>query len=423
MKTVRTHLMRVLLALTLALSLCLSLMVPSFAASSTASLFAGGSGTKEDPYQIETVAQMLAINTDLGGNYELAADIDFSDVKAWVPIGYISIGEELIESEQIPAALAFHGTFNGNGHTLKNLTLPADIIGAGVFGFTAGNARISNVNIENMNITSALCGGGLIGWASGNTVLSDITATNCTAKALSMAGAVCGSSNGNVVCKNITVKGGSAITGVQLADGKINLLASYGQAGGIIGGADGTSFAGCSVSDFTVKSVSTKTDGFGGIAGCANEARYIMNCSVENVTITAKTCHSVGGLVGFTGSEAGIKDAAKGTKVTGCSVKNVKIKTGKNAERIGGLIGGGTYRSNEQSQPFAFLIRNCSVTDVTLNTKGKYVGAVLGYLPKSSSVNACSVKNVKLNSKALTKPVGATWKTVPTSELIQYSLM
>ncbi len=416
---------RMLLSLCVAVAMCIALAIPGFAADKSNSLFAGGSGTKADPYEISTVEQLLAINTDLGGNYELVNDIDFAGIDAWLPIGYYSIDIEAMMSgsEEVPAALAFHGTFDGNGYTMKNLDITTvNPMAAGVFGFTGGDAYLHDINIENFSTKGILCCGSLVGWASGNTVIENVNVKNANNKGMSMVGALCGSSNGDVTVKNVKVNGGSAKAGFSLLDGNVELLAGYGQAGGVIGGADGTSFANCSVKNFRVVDMIEGNDGFGGLAGCANEAKYIKNCSVENVTIKAKagSVGYLGGLVGFTGTEAGAKNAAKVTKVTGCTVKNVKIIAADEAICIGGLVGGGTYRSDEQSEPFAFCIANCGVTNVTLKTGGKYIGAAAGYLGNNSSVKSATVKNVTLNGKAFTKKVGATVKTVPYTQLTQF---
>lgn len=423
----KRNLISTLLSLCLALAMCIALAVPGFAATAKADtgLFAGGSGTKADPYEIANVQQLLAINTDLGASYELVADLDFAGIDAWLPIGYYSIDIEamMAGSEEVPAALAFHGTLDGNGHTMKNLDITTvNPMAAGVFGFTGGNAYLHDINIENFSTKGILCCGSLVGWASGKTVIENVTVKNANNKGMSMVGALCGSSNGDVTVKNVKVNGGSAVCGYSLLDGNIELLAGYGQAGGVIGGADGTSFDSCSVKNFKVVDKIAGNDGFGGLAGCANEAKYVKNCSVENVTIKAKAgpVGYIGGLVGHTGTESGIKKASKATKISGCTVKNVKIIASDEAECVGGLVGGGTYRSDEQAEPFAYQISNCSVSNVTMKVDGTAIGAVAGYTGNNSAVNSATVTNVKLNGKTCTKKVGASVKTLPYTELTQF---
>jgi hypothetical protein len=88
--------------------------------------YGGGSGAAEDPYEIVTAEQFIAIAyrpQDLDKSFVLTADLDFSgiDTNDVLPIGL----------EQ----LAFSGEFDGRSHSLLNLTLlrPDDRC-VGVFG-------------------------------------------------------------------------------------------------------------------------------------------------------------------------------------------------------------------------------------------------------------------------------------------------
>lgn len=60
-------------ALVCALALMALCLVPAFAEEGS---FAGGSGTKEDPYQIETLEQLQTMANDMAASYALTADID-----------------------------------------------------------------------------------------------------------------------------------------------------------------------------------------------------------------------------------------------------------------------------------------------------------------------------------------------------------
>lgn len=108
---------------------------------------AGGSGTKDDPYQIATAAQLDAIHDwPTATYYVLVNDIDLSGIE-WVPYsGYIN--------------------FDGQGHTVSNLTIiRTDVSGEvniGMFGalysyydnYYAGTfqSRVSNLNLKDVNI-------------------------------------------------------------------------------------------------------------------------------------------------------------------------------------------------------------------------------------------------------------------------------
>lgn len=81
--------------------------------------FAGGSGTAEDPFQIATAEQMNNVRNDMSAHYVLTNDIDLSGYNNWEPIG----------SCDFP----FHGTFNGNNHTITGLTI-TNVRGTSYFG-------------------------------------------------------------------------------------------------------------------------------------------------------------------------------------------------------------------------------------------------------------------------------------------------
>lgn len=108
---------------------------------------AGGSGTKNDPYQIATAEQLDAIHDwSTATYYVLVNDIDLSGID-WMPYsGYIN--------------------FDGQGHTVSNLTIiRTDVSGEaniGMFGALASyysnyyagtfQSRVSNLNLKDVNI-------------------------------------------------------------------------------------------------------------------------------------------------------------------------------------------------------------------------------------------------------------------------------
>jgi len=115
----------------------------------------GGSGTSNNPYLISNGndLQDLSLTTCHWDNhFQLTADLDLTGV-AMTPIG--------------TRAKPFSGTFDGNGHTIVNLTI--DLPGAsyvGLFGF-ADNAvdpdTIFNLGLINPNVTGNVIVGALAG--------------------------------------------------------------------------------------------------------------------------------------------------------------------------------------------------------------------------------------------------------------------
>lgn len=78
--------------------------------------FAGGSGTKEDPYLVSTPDQLNAIRQGLDKHYKLVSDIDLSAWGDWMPIG----GEEL---ERHGDPTPFTGSLDGAGHVVRGMTI------------------------------------------------------------------------------------------------------------------------------------------------------------------------------------------------------------------------------------------------------------------------------------------------------------
>ena len=142
-----------------------------------ADTFAGGEGTKENPYQIATPEQLalLARNARLrlpgGGQvfdeyFELIADIDLSG-REWIAIGWTDGGSGASITRP------FYGHFYGNGYVIKNMSQGSIFSGLGwaengLFIMIGGEVRDlgvvdaeqKNVVAGDVGILAALAGGG-----------------------------------------------------------------------------------------------------------------------------------------------------------------------------------------------------------------------------------------------------------------------
>lgn len=90
-------------------------------------------------YRIYSAEQFVE-SADLNGNYEIFADLDFSD-EIW-PTSFM-YGN-------------FAGTIKGNGHTIKNVELTQtnnSKVNAGLFGYLTETAEVSDLNLENVSFT------------------------------------------------------------------------------------------------------------------------------------------------------------------------------------------------------------------------------------------------------------------------------
>ena len=84
------------------LCVTLVLMMLLYVAALADSGFAGGSGTKEDPWQIDSAEQLNLIRENLAGHYVLIADIDLSGYENWEPIGAFQPRSDAPEDAEVP---------------------------------------------------------------------------------------------------------------------------------------------------------------------------------------------------------------------------------------------------------------------------------------------------------------------------------
>lgn len=168
--------LRKILSLLCALTMVLTFLSIPALAEETA--FADGSGTADDLWQIASVDQLayLAATVNdgsksgymgaMGAYFVLTADLDMTGVD-WTPIGNMNDMEN--------RTTLFLGSFDGQGHTVSNLTYKNDqfIVGAGLFGISVG--EIKNVNIENAAVhctnAGAMVIGSLVGYSMGNRIM------------------------------------------------------------------------------------------------------------------------------------------------------------------------------------------------------------------------------------------------------------
>ncbi len=164
-------------------------------------VFAGGSGTKEDPYLIETPEQLDAIRKNSTKYFKLIKDIDLSDWGNWIPIGgtpaYGGNGDDVNNKAQFGANY-FGGCLDGNGHVISGMTIKINeekpfmqekgnsryfgLMGYMSNGLGNDDAGIRNLGLINFNIdvTYSAYSESLYIWAGAfATHVLDSTITNC----------------------------------------------------------------------------------------------------------------------------------------------------------------------------------------------------------------------------------------------------
>jgi hypothetical protein len=120
-----------------------------------------GEGDEADPYQIESLENLLWMGTNqeaMDKYYIQTADIDALETVNWNDgAGFIPIGHQGTD-------WTFYGHYDGQGHTVSNLYINRpEEYDIGLFGFAEG-AFISNLNLEDFQITGEENVGGLGGF-------------------------------------------------------------------------------------------------------------------------------------------------------------------------------------------------------------------------------------------------------------------
>ena len=327
---------------------------------------------QETAVEIGSRDDFAKIYDDLTASYILTADIDFGG-EAMNPVGVFEPKSDAEEDAETPnAALAFTGTFDGNGHTLSNIKIDAtDKNGVGLFGCVTGEGSwVKNLKVENITVKGGNYTGGVIGFADFGSYIEGITLSGKnTVEGKFLIGGIVGASHADIVnCE--------AVADVSLTDANMQ------GAGIIVGGQEDGNLEYCTASGSV-----TAPDGcysIGGLAGCFHCSEYAKNCKAENIKIkTGDNCWLLGGLAGHSGTFENDP-----TLVENGTVKNVSIETGENSERIGGITGGGFYSpafKEYYPEPAKSDIKSCTVSEFTVSG-GKYVGAAVGYSHGTTSV-------------------------------------
>ena len=291
------------------------IMIPEGVAASNASL--RGEGTEESPYLIAnadewTEFRLFSIRNDLSDKYvKLEADIDF-------------------EGTKIAPVEGFCGTLDGNGKTLKNITMT----GSGdvaLFCELGDGATIKNFVIKSSTFTIEGDGN----WMG--------TVACCT--------------NG----KNVTISGIYVDKDVKLVAGKKD---GNSLAGGILGGVYGMVQSSVVIEDCVFAgSIEAKGDNVAGILASV-EQKKAYDGEVEFNTVTVRNCLNLGTVKSEGSYVAGIA-VGQGMTVEGCI-------------NLGTVIGGETEDSLVAGiaavNPYAdVIVKNCYSTSNIVSRKAEEV--------------------------------------------------
>ena len=286
--------------------------------------------------EIATVNQLDDIRNDMYGNYRLVADIDLAGA-GWTPIG--------------TGTKSFNGVFDGNGHTIKNLSI--DLPNQSYVGlFANSKGIISNLQLENVQVTGKDYAGGLAGMAHGVIMNCRVTGAS-NIKGAMYAGGIVGynkAKTADASTLNVTVKGDKFVGGIAgYSEGAINgshatgdVAGSGNSAGGLTGYSSGT----------ISKSYAT-----GNVRG----GSYVGGLTGQSTGTTSKS-YAAGNVLGssYAGGLAGSSDGAiDGSYATG------------------DVAGSGNYAGGLTGHNYGTISKSYATGDVA--GSGNYAGGLTGY--------------------------------------------
>jgi hypothetical protein len=316
--------------------------------------FAGGTGTKEDPYLVSTAKHLNNVRNYMDKNFKQINDIDLSDYENWEPIGRYNI--------DIMLGNGFMGTYDGDGYTIKNLKIDKpEKESLGLFGYIGSSKQKNQIGeIQNLKIENAeINGKGFIGIVTGVTP-GKIENVHVSGKleGYEVIGGIAGGAkiiNKNYLgivnsSANITIKGniylggivGTGNPGISNTKAKVNLVGKR-RIGGILGTNVGL------VQNSYSEGYIDGNDLVGGIVG-ENREEGVIKKSYSNSEVYGNK--NTGGIVGenkginesnFFNKEKLIKKFSEENSKTTKEMKEKKTYSDWDFENIWGIEDGKTY--------------------------------------------------------------------------------
>ncbi|MCI2107603.1 MAG: Ig-like domain-containing protein [Bacteroidales bacterium] len=294
-------------------------------------------------YTVKTAAGLMKWNEEARKDYKancvLDADITLSAGSGegnWTPVGY-----HINASNYRP----FKGRFDGQGHTISNLTVDESEGVAGMFGKNEGT--VMNLKLENASVSGISSAGGIAGRNDGSII-------DC-----SFSGIVQGSSYvGGIAGENYKKISGCSFSGT----------VKQGSTGSTVGGIAGNSYHG-EILDSHSHGTVTGNNNVGGIVGSAYTNGGVWSRIVacwSDASVNGN--HSVGGIAGSCSGYADVISCYFIGKLVGKS-------------SVGGIVGNVTGALSNNH------ITSCySSGEITGDTN---VGGIAGYLYKGSVITSC----------------------------------
>ena len=364
---------------------------------SVAESFAGGKGTKDDPYQIANGSQLAyfakRVNAEEYGEkyadtyFELTEDIDLGG-KEWTPIGE-TVADLIMGGHEY---FVFSGNFDGNGYTIKNLTIGTETSPysgdvCGLFGATSGT--IEDVVLENVSINYVggnhssgygfRMGGALVGYSMGDIV-------NCTVIGLDMKAG----SDGSYVALNsigglVGIQDGGTTVSHSRVSGKIEESTKKGNVGGFVGTlAKGSSAKYCGADVSVEVTGNGRGIAVGGFVGIGNGVT-IDETLIEN-------CYATGNITGaeYAGGFVG--------NISGLNISNCYAK----GDVSNCFVGASFLGTDAASNNYYGTVKNCYATGLVSDISSFAYAFAMQDTMKRSTIQNCyyNIQNTAKNTES-----------------------
>ncbi|MCL1904925.1 MAG: hypothetical protein FWG19_02230 [Methanomassiliicoccaceae archaeon] len=359
-----------------------------------ASAFAGGDGSSDHPYVIETAAQLAyltqvvnsnADDTDNGGKfnssakyYKLGEDIYLNDTSGWTSWDENTTGlnDWTPIGSYVSQSTNFVANFNGNGFAVKGIYINSAASVQGLFGWVTGG-KIYDLGVEQSFIYSTRSSGndayvgGIAGSLNSGSIITNCYNAGTVTSIGNSIGGIAGSLNSGSIkdCYNLgDVTGGSQVGGIVgyiFGGGSVTGCYNEGtvacsSSGGGIAGNSANTIDGC----YNSGSINASGGNVGGIVGYL--VGNVINC--HNTGSVTSIGHKVGGIVGII--QGNSSTSTNNGNVTNCYNKGDITGGGD----TGGVVGSdnGNYKCT---------VVNCYNTgNVTGTGGGTYAGGVIGHV-------------------------------------------
>jgi hypothetical protein len=349
--------------------------------------YSGGTGEPNDPYQIATAADLIALG-ETPGDYDkhflLTADIDLDPNFP----GRKVFDKAVIAPDRDAAKQGFQGTsftgfFDGNGCTISHVTVSAkDYVG--LFGQLMSAAKVKDLGLVDVNVTGSGGNvGGLVG-SNGGTLSRCYSTGAVSGK--SYVGGLAGSGSATDSYSTATVSGGVCVGGL-LGSGSATrsyssgTVSGTGSVGGLVG--DNRSTVTQCYSTGAVKGTEGRVGGLVGynkgvVAQCHSTGAvcggyYVGGLVGENNGYHDSAgmvgeCYSTGAVTGAGGPVGGLLGSNQRGTVTHCYC----TATVSGKSQVGGLVG-----ENDGYDDDPGVVAECFSTGAVTGAGGS-VGGLLG---------------------------------------------